>query len=206
MPSRRGFLGAVATGTTAATTGCFAAGSSDRTTTTTTVPSLDDGDRTRGAAAAISVERALSLDEDETHVESNDTIRYPATKSGGDVAAYGYLDVEEWTTLQAMFVAKHAIRDHFETALPSLDGVEVSGTERGGPETELDVAHLTYESDDGPADEPAVSADELVARTPKTVDVTVTFADETATGSYPVFVLKWTGEQMGERLVRPHPR
>lgn len=161
-------------------------------------PALDDGERTRARGSTASVERDLSMDDDQTYVESNDTIRYPARRSGGETVSYGTIPVGEWLSLQAVFVAKDAVRARLDAELQSSRWIDVAATGRGGPDTEVEVVHTTYEVADAPDDEPAVSAGRLVTTAPRTVDVTVGFADRTATGTYPVFVRKWVGTHLGE--------
>lgn len=161
-------------------------------------PALDDGERTRARGSTASVERDLSLDDDYTYVASNDTIRYPARRSGGETASSGTIPVAEWLRLQAVFVAKDAVRARLDAELPGTDWIDVAATGRGGPDTEVEVVHTTYEVADGPDDEPAVSAGRLVSTAPRTVAVTARFADHAATGTYPVFVRKWVGTHLGE--------
>ena len=196
MPSRRRFLTFAATATASALAGCTAEVPTGDGTVNTPLSSLDAGDRVRASAPSISVERDLSVDDDQTYIEHNETIRYPATKSGGEVESYGHISVDEWMPLEAMFVADQAVHAHLESELSSTEWLSVHGTERGGPETELDVVHTTYEIEDGPDDKPAISAAELVAATPRSVDVTAHFQDETVTRTYPVFVVKWVGKHL----------
>lgn len=164
---------------------------------TATGPALDDGERTRARGSTASVERDLSLDDDHTYVESNDTIRYPARRSGGETASHGTIPVGEWLALQAVFVAKDAVRDRLDAELRSSRWLDIAATGRGGPETEVEVVHATYEVADGPDDEPRASAGTVVTTAPRTVDVTVELADRTASGTYPVFVRKWVGSHLG---------
>jgi hypothetical protein len=199
MPSRRRFLAFAATATASALAGCTAEVPTGDTTVDTPPSSLDEGDRVRARGSAISAERELSVDDGNEYVESNETIRYPATKSGGEVESYGHISVDEWMPLETMFVADQAVHAHLESELSSTEWLSVYGTERGGPETELDVVHTTYEIEDGPDDEPAIPAAELVSVTPRAVDVTGHFRDETVTQTYPVFVVKWVGEHLWDQ-------
>lgn len=191
MPSRRQFLTCSAATAVAAAGGCLS------TPTTDNQPSMTDGERLRAQAAKISVERTLSLDADSTYVESNETIRYPARRSGGETTSYGTIPVGEWMRLQAVFVSKDAIERRLDSELSSTQWLNTGATGRGGSETELEVVHTTYEVEGGPDDEPVVSAGRLVELTPKTVDVTVHFEDEAVSGTYPVFVVKWVGTHLG---------
>ena len=199
MPSRRRFLAFAATATASALAGCTAEVPTGDGTVNTPPSSLDDGDRVRASAPPISVERDLSVDDGNEYVESNETIRFPATKSGGEVESYGHISVDDWMPLEAMFVADQAVYAHLESELSSLQWITVHGTERGGPETELEVVHTTYEIEDGPDDEPAVPAAELVSVTPRAVDVTVHFHNETVSRTYPVFVVKWVGKHFQDQ-------
>lgn len=193
MPSRRQFLGLVAA---VGTAGCTARAPS---ASTTTVAPLDDGDRVRGRGDELSVDRERSLDDGQSYVPSNETIRYPATRSGGEVDSYGHIAVEEWLQLEAAFVAERAVRDHLDDRLRSTKRLSVGATTRGGPETALDVVHATYENSDEPNDEPAVPAADIATETPRTVAVSAQFDGRTATRSYPVFVVKWVGKHVEDR-------
>lgn len=197
MPSRRHFL---ATVVAVGAAGCTVRAPS---ASTTTVASLDDGDRVRGRGDELSVDRERSPDDGQSYVPSNETVRYPATRSGGEVDSYGHIAVEEWLQLEAAFVAERAIHAHLDDRLRSTKRLPVSATARGGPETELDVVHATYENADGPNDDPAVSAADLVSETPRTVSVSVRFDGRAATRSYPIFVVKWVGKHVEDRTTGP---
>ena len=204
MPSRRRFLACTVAATASAMAGCAADAPIGDGTVNTPPTSLDDGDRVRARAPAISVERDLSLDDDQTYIEHNETIRFPGTKSGGEVESYGHVGVDEWMPLEAMFVARDTVRDHLESGVSSLQWISVSGPRRGEPENGLNVVHTTYKIEDGPDDEPAVPAAELVTATPRSVDVTAHFRDETVTQTYPVFVVKWVGKHLWNQTT-PEP-
>lgn len=199
MPSRRRFLACSAGAAATALAGCVAEPPTDGSAVNAAPSAFDDGDRVRATASPIAVERELSVDDDSEYVEANETVRYPATKSGGEIVSYGHISVDEWLPLEAMGVAERAVRDHFESELSNTGGISVHGTERGGPETELEVVHTTYETENGPGNEPAVPAAELVSTTPRAVDVTARFRDKTASRTYPVFVAKWVGKHSEEQ-------
>lgn len=199
MPSRRRFLAFATTATASALAGCTAEVPTGDNTVDTPPSSLDEGDRVRASAPAISVERELSVDDDQEYVEANETIRYPARSSGGEIVEYGHVGVDEWMPMEAMFVARDGVRDHLKSEVSSLQWVSVSGPRRGDPKNGVGVVHTTYEIEDGPDDEPAISAAELVSATPQTVDVIVHFRDETVTQTYPVFVVKWTGKHLWDQ-------
>lgn len=199
MASRRRFLAFAATATASALAGCAAEVPTGDTTVDTPPSSLDEGDRVRARGSAISVERELSVDDGNEYVESNETIRYPATKSGGEVESYGHISVEEWLPLEADFAARDGVRDHLGSELSSTRWLSFYGPERGKPEAGLEVVHTTYEIEDGTDDAPDISAAELVTSTPRAVDVTGHFRDETVTQTYPVFVVKWVGEHLWDQ-------
>lgn len=194
MPSRRRVLALAAT-SLGVSAGCVAEPPTGGATADAALgPPLEDGDRVRARAPAVSVDRKLELGDHQTYVESNDTVEYPKSTSGRDEFTYGYIDTAEWRRLEAGFVAKDAVGEQLRARLPDLGLLAVHMTGRGGPGMQLEVVHSTSVDDGMVVDEPAVSAAALVAVTPRAVEVAVRFRGETYSATYPVFVVKTVGQ------------
>lgn len=204
MPSRRRFVAlAAVAGATTVTAGCAArAPTSGGTSDEGAVPSLDDGDRVRGRASAVSLDRALSLREHQSYVEENDTVRYPKSTSGGGEFSYGYVDLARWLRLEATFVGKQAVRERLDDSLPSLEWVSVVATGQKSSGLELEVVHSTFVDDGTVVDEPDASAAKFAAETPSTVDLTVRLRGETYSATYPVYVRKRVDRHIEDRTER----
>lgn len=194
MPSRRRVLALAATA--AVTGGCLGGPRPGATTPPPPPAPLTDGERRRATGATLSLAEDLSLEPSHEYLAANETIRYPATNAGSAPTSAGHIDLDEWMHLEAMAVAKRAVHRHLDAELSSTRWITVQGTARGGPATELEVVHLTYENQDGPDDTPPVAASALVSTTPQTVDITVRFKGEASSLQYPVFVAKWVGTHL----------
>jgi len=191
MPSRRRLLGLVAAGTLPFA-GCLSAPSdADPTTTDSSTTSATTTERgpVRGGAAEATVERTIT-DDDYQYVESNDTVRYPATMAGEQVIDYGYEPFEEWGHVEGASVAAEYVRSLLDERLPEAETLSVPVSSRGEQEGLRLVATLTTHLDrDGDViSEPAVSRYEAVRATPHSVDATIHFADRTHEDRYPVYV------------------
>src|SRR6056297_178517 len=109
MPSRRTFrtLASVATATVA---GCLG-----------TSKSTEQADKLGsqpipGEAPAITVEKSLSPDK-HTYIERNDTVRYPASMSQGEISEYKYAPFDHWATVEGASVAADVIRKRVRNEL-----------------------------------------------------------------------------------------
>lgn len=198
MPSRRQLLGATATTVGAATAGCLGdletggdGPTTDGTPTTdaTTTPALSPGERTRGEAEPVSTTETITDDSYE-YVESNDTVRYPATMSGGEVSSYGYAPFEDWTETEGASGAATAVLERLGRRLDSTGGLSAGfGTSDVTDGLAVTVSYETLKNRDGEViEEPDVPVRRVVAGTPRRVEATVEFAGESGTHSYPVFV------------------
>ncbi|WP_353634074.1 hypothetical protein ABSL23_13245 [Halobacterium sp. NMX12-1] len=191
MPSRRRLLGLVAAGTLPFA-GCLAAPSDADTTTTdssTTSATTTERGPVRGGAAEATVERTIT-DDDYQYVESNDTVRYPATMAGEEVIDYDYEPFEEWGHVEGASVAADYLHGLLDERLPEAETLSVSVSSRGEQEGVRLVATLTtHLARDGDViSEPAVSRHEAVRATPHSVAATIHFADRTHEDRYPVYV------------------
>lgn len=192
MPSRRRLLALVVSGAISA--GCSAPTRNAGGDGDTVVPSLEDGDRVRGTAPLITLERDLSLGELETYVAANHTIKYPKSTSGGGEYTYGYVSRSAYLRMEAGVVAMDAVRAELDDHLQTMQLVDVAMTGDGGDSPVIEVRHLTYLEDDAVVEAPPVSAGQLVGVTPESVDVTVHLRGGTHATRYPVFVRKTVDE------------
>lgn len=213
MPSRRQFLGtaAVALGGSVATAGCITvpASSDDpdetqsaprvtaettgRTSTdTTAAPTTTHGERrrARGGADPITVEETIR-DSEYVYVESNDTVRYPAVKSGDEVLEYGHDSFDDWTSSEGVDVGVHAVYNLVDERV----GREYGGSVRAGPDGSAVVSLRVVTRVDRDGDvvsEPDVSFADLVAAAPRSVTSTIHFAGKSATHTHEVWVRRVT--------------
>jgi len=198
MLSRRQFLGATATTAAVATAGClgsFDAGgdgpTTDETPTTnaTTTAALSPGEQTRGEAKPVSTTETITADRYE-YVEANDTVRYPATRSGGEVSSYGYSAFGRWAKVEGASAAGPAILGRLDSRLESMASISAGfGSREESDQLSVYVAHVTLQDRSGSViDEPEVPIGRVVAETPRSVEVTIEFAGNSGTHSYPVFV------------------
>ncbi|MFC4406890.1 twin-arginine translocation signal domain-containing protein [Haloarchaeobius iranensis] len=189
MPSRRQFLGATAVVATAGCLGSFDTGDSESDGTPTTTAALATGERTRGEADRLTFEKTVTADRYE-YVESNDTVRYPATTSGWDDPEYGYEPFDEWVRVQCAEARVEAVFDRLDRGLESTAHVSVGfGRDPGSEEFSVFAEHQTYRDDAGTVvAEPDVPVGALVVETPHRVDAHVEFAERSGSRSFPVFV------------------
>jgi len=205
MPSRRQFLGATATGAVVATAGClgsFETGDDgpttdeSPTTSATTSAALSPGEQIQGEAESISTTETVTDDQYE-YVEANDTVRYPATMSGGEVASYGYSTFEEWTEVEGASAGSLAVLDRLESRLESTASISAGiGTPDVADGLAVTVSYETLKNREGEViEEPDVPVRRVVAETPHSFEATVEFAGRSETHSYPVFVWKTVLQQ-----------
>jgi hypothetical protein len=208
MPSRRDLLTATgATATAIVTAGCLESLDSDaggtpagteptptrngtaRDEQPTTTPALAPGDRARGEAEPIATEETVTDDQYE-YVESNDTVRYPATMSGGEVASYGYTPFDEWSETEGASVGSMAVLDRLETRLESTASIGGGFGRRDDADgLAVSVTYATLQDREGNViDEPEVPVERVLAETPRAVEAQVEFAGRSGSHSYPVVV------------------
>lgn len=189
MPSRRQFLGATAVVATAGCLGSFDTDDAGSDGTPTTTAALATGERTRGEADPIATEETVT-DDDYEYVESNDTVRYPATMSGGEVSSYGYSPFEDWTETEGASVGSTAVLDRLESRLESTASIGAGFGRRDDADgLAVSVTYETLKNRDGEViDEPEVPVERVLAETPRAVEAQVEFAGRSASHSYPVFV------------------
>ncbi|NHN43051.1 hypothetical protein G9C85_15650 [Halorubellus sp. JP-L1] len=196
MPSRRAVLratGAVTAASAAmASAGCLSGplGSTpvEPTTTTAASDTTEPSGPVRGEADEIAVEETIAAEKYE-YVASNDTVRYPAAKSGGEVVEYGHQPFEEWTEVEGASVAARDVLSRLERALSSSDGVGAGIRRFDGGEFGVSVDVETVLDRDGEVvSEPAVEFPAVVDATPRGARATVHFAGRTGTHEYPVYV------------------
>jgi len=197
MPSRRRFLGAAGL---LAVAGCLSAPSapSDRTTgePADAGPTTERGttaEPVRGDAPEVSVERTVDED-DYRYVAANDTVRYPAAKSGDTVVQYGYEPFADWARVEGASAAADRVSSLLAERLPDAETLSVMTSTRGEQDgLRLTVALTTHLDRDGDVlSEPSVRRSEVVRAAPHSATATVHFAGRTHTETYPVCVAERT--------------
>ena len=190
MPSRRHYLGFAASAAAVATAGCVSAlGSDEEPTNSADTSTLAANERTRGEADSITVERTIT-DSSYEYVSENDTVRYPAERSGGDVAEYGHKPFDDWAYIEAASVASRVVWQQLESRLESMAFLRVGKHASEESTVDIGVVHRTEVDDSGTViNEPDVPVSRVVEAAPRSVTVTVEFAGKTATNEYSVFVL-----------------
>jgi hypothetical protein len=188
MPSRRKFL-SLALGSIAAISGCISPPVSDgNNVEPPRPPSSSENGKTRGEADPITVEETIT-DPDDEYVPSNDTVRYPATMSGGEVDEYRYISFENWADVETLSVAEDAVESDLRERFDDLAYISVSiGKTREGT-LRVGVIHQTLLDGTGNViSAPDISVSKLVEATPQSVTATVHLAGKSATRTYPVIV------------------
>jgi hypothetical protein len=206
MPSRRRVIGYTACALTGVA-GCVSV--PDVSNDPNDIPdtsTLPANERTRAEGDPTSVERTVT-DFDNEYIPENDTVRYEAVSSGGNVKEHHYVSFEEWADNKAESVASSGIRRYLETRLQSMAFVSVRSGDVERPAPYVEVVHRSETDDSGAiVDEPEISLSRLVETTPSTITVTadIAIADKSVTREYPVFVLNavvdqwWTTEESQE--------
>ncbi|NHN42761.1 hypothetical protein G9C85_14135 [Halorubellus sp. JP-L1] len=212
MPSRRTLLASLPA--VALATGCLTRtpGESGVASTTSTTTTPDDDARNasnetrsdaeprpvRGTADVLPIERTVTGEQHE-YVPSNDTVKYPKYRSGGDVSGYGYQSFDEWATIETASFGASALKDRFADEFPNSEHVPVA---LSAPTDELPfrlTVHLEtrLDEDGNVISEPPMSKPETIAVTPETIRGTIHLADQTSTQSVPVYVVAVTTQEMG---------
>ena len=193
MPSRRSVL--------SLTTGVFVAfaGCSSLRAVTPPKPRTSSEGEARGEAPAITLD-PQSTDSESTYVPSNDTVRYPATESGGEVDSYRHVSFARWSRAEAASIAVRAVRERLERRFDDLHlvSVGIGGLESGTLGVAVGYRVETNESG-VVVDRPDASVSALLAAVPRTVTATVELAGKTATHDVPVAVAWGSGVPLAER-------
>ncbi|WP_232688437.1 hypothetical protein [Halobacterium zhouii] len=188
MPSRRRVLGLAAAALTT-TSGCVAAPVSGGAPVADVHATRPQDGKTRGEADPISVERTVT-DADYEYLPSNDTVRYPATMSGGEVDNYGYAPFEKWADVETLSVAAQAVRNRFAQRFENTRFVSAGISNPEGEPLQVSVSHRTLLDESGDViGKPDVSVSRLVEATPSSITATVGFSGQTATRTHPAFVV-----------------
>lgn len=179
--NRRTYLAGVGAGV-ASLTGGFAAAEATRADIAAE-PSL-----IRGDGDPVATRETVERDSAE-YLEATDEVRYAARYRGDEPAAYETEPFERWAKRACASAGSRAvlsvIDDRFEKPITGL-GKGVRGLLLGPAIT---VDHVVVRDEDGTVvNEPSVGLDELVAATPRAVDVTVTFEGREYAWAVPVAV------------------
>ncbi|MFD1647101.1 hypothetical protein [Haloarchaeobius litoreus] len=193
MPSRRRLL--VTTGTAIAIAGCLAGLNSGGSGSTP--PELAAGEQTRAEGEEISTRTEVDSPEYE-YIESNNTVRYPATGGGWDEPEYSHEPFEDWAHVKSATEGAIAVHEHLVDQVASMDHLNSSVAHTDESNFELLMKYNVAVDDSGDVvAEPDVSLSQLINETPKTVESTIRFAGRTATHRFSVFVRYVEVEQLG---------
>jgi hypothetical protein len=194
MQRRRSVL-ALAAAALAPTAGCTSAFDGLRAPARTRPPA----GRSRAEGAQISATDAAFPDA--SYVPENDTVRYPATRSGDEVEDE-YLAFETWAFREGAAVAADAVQRELADSLPDTSLLSVAFGGREQADYHVSVAHETRVDESGDVvAAPDVSVSRLVDTTPRTVTATVELDGASATHDYPVFVA-WHENEPGPKARR----
>lgn len=130
--------------------------------------------------ADISI-RVTETDESVEYLPANDSVRFVTHRSGGAPADYAVRDWETWARLQCVIAARDPAVRH---------ATEELGQSVGGAASDEEVytqITTTLDRDGNVFDRPTVDFDQLVAATPKTVEVTYVLSDREHTCEVPVY-------------------
>jgi len=137
----------------------------------------------------VSVERSVSAEaEGIEYFPSNETIKYPALMSGGEVAEYGTMPVDHWVVIETA----EAVHDPVRQAVRDRLGTEVgSGLSRApdageGPSLCVWLHAIDPEALEGTRT-PRVTLSELAEAAPRSGNATVSLDGETFSREVPVF-------------------
>lgn len=130
------------------------------------------------------VNTSIRVNETDASVEyfpENDSVRFVSHRSGDSAAKYTTRDFKEWAKIQCASAAKEPAMRHVEQEL----GEQVGGGVRGEEVTVTIATHLNREGN--VTSRPDISFEELVAATPKTIEVTYALEDREHTCEVPVY-------------------
>lgn len=127
---------------------------------------------------------SIRVNETDASVEyfpENDSVRFVSHRSGDSAAKYSTRDFEEWAQIQCASAAKDPAMRHVEQEL----GEQVGGSVGGEEVYVTIVTHLNREGN--VTSQPNISFDELVATTPKIIEVTYVLEVRERTCEVPVY-------------------
>ncbi|WP_323677497.1 hypothetical protein [Halorubellus sp. PRR65] len=180
MPARRRALALLA-GALTATSGCVTDdGDSD--------PPLEHGERLRARGDPERVTKQVT-DDDVAYVASTETDQGESTTTGGFVLDGGRWPFREWAAHEAALAGRGFLKYRFESGLLDRAGIGVE-TPDDWTDPRLVVRHVTRPRnawETGTID-PELDTTRLVEDLPKTLAVTVEFADRSQTTRFPVYV------------------
>lgn len=159
--------------------GCLSAG----TAVDTQTPTEDTGMNVQG-----------TLDTDAEYIESNDTVRLPASGASGSEGTE--IPFDRWGESAAADLAAERLRERLSQRLDApLSGVAVT-VQYTDAQASVAVRYQTIERPDGTTETtPSVEYDTLTAAVPETITATVTLDGESYTGTYDVSVQRQTLQQ-----------
>jgi hypothetical protein len=130
------------------------------------------------------VDISTQVTETDSSVEyfpKNDSVRFVAARSGDSAASYSTRDFEDWAVMQCASAARDPALEHVEEELGKSVGGGV-----GDGEVYVSIS-FQLDRNGNITSRPSVEFDELVAATPRTVQVTYELEDRKQTCAIPVY-------------------
>lgn len=147
--------------------------------------SSDDRPESRGPIRGENeVNISVQVTETDSSVEyfpKNDSVRFVSARSGDSAARYSTRDFEDWALMQCASAAKDPALEHIQEELGESVGGGV-----GDGEVYVSVS-FQLDRSGNITSRPSVEFDELVAATPRTVQVTYKLEDRKRTCEIPVY-------------------
>lgn len=146
---------------------------------------LDDRPESRGPIRGenevnISVQ-TTETDSSVKYFPKNDTVRFVASRSGDSEVSYSTRDFEDWAVIRCASAARDPAIEYVEEEL----GESVGGSVGDG-EVYVNIS-IELDRNGNITSRPSVEFDELVAVTPRTIQVTYELEDRKRTCEIPVY-------------------
>lgn len=151
--------------------------------------------RAKGAPKELTI---TELEGDFEYFPSNDTIRYPAKRSGGEVIEYDFGPYEHWAEQEAHDAAINAAGNVFSPAISQRNDVWVEAAPwETSKRRDLRVVYLEKVNDEGDVvEEPSIDLQSLIQEVPTTVEVTIKYDGNMDEYIFPVYVYRAEGKHV----------
>lgn len=150
---------------------------------------LEVGEDTRAQGERREITSSELQDEFE-YIPSNDTIRYPAKRSGGEVIEYAYAPYEHWAESEAQSGAINTAENVYSPPISKRHNLWV---ERAPQETPRDhrVVYVQKVNDEGTVvEEPSVDLQSVIQDIPTSVKATIEYDGNSDEYTFPFYVYK----------------
>jgi len=156
---------------------------------------LEVGERTQAEGSRKELVKS-EFDPAFEYVAENDTVRYPAKRSGGDVVEYGYTPFESWAASRAARAAIVASGNVYSPSIFDRNNLRV------GPGGETDpgfvrVRYIELVNEDGEVVEaPDVELEAVIEDIPEAVAVTIEYGGQSTEFTVPCYVYREQGKHV----------